>query len=117
MGFLDKIRGKTDETSFKYLDQLIHSNEKIVFAAIPLLFEVSWQNRFDKIIFVSANEEIRLNRLMKRNNLTKQEAKSRINSQQKEEEKIKQSDFVIYNNSTINDLHKSVLNILKQIDI
>lgn len=30
MGFLDKIRGKTDETSFKYLDQLIQSNEKII---------------------------------------------------------------------------------------
>lgn len=30
MGFLDKIRGKTDETSFKFLDQLVQSNRTIV---------------------------------------------------------------------------------------
>ena len=61
---------------------------------------------FDKIIFVAADENLRLDRLMKRNNLTKEEALLRINAQIPQEEKIKKSDFVIDNNSDLENLEK-----------
>ncbi len=92
-----------------------NQKEKIIFASVPLLFEAKWENNFDKIIFVSAPYNERLKRLIKRNNLSEEQAKQRINAQQSEEEKIKKSDFVIYNNSDFVSLNKSVINILSNL--
>ena len=79
--------------------EIFQKEEKIVFISIPL-------EMFDKIIFVAADENLRLDRLMKRNNLTKEEALLRINAQIPQEEKIKKSDFVIDNNSDLENLEK-----------
>lgn len=81
-----------------------NSEKELIFVSVPLLFEAKWEERFDKIIFVSADENIRLKRLMKRNNLSETQAKARINSQEKEINKIEKSDFVIYNNSDLTSL-------------
>ena len=100
----------------KKLEEIIHPQVKqeilkifeqdlpVVFISIPLLFETGFDSLFDKVIFVSADSKLRLERLMKRNNFTKEEALRRIQSQGAEEEKIQKSDFVICNNSTLTDL-------------
>ena len=100
----------------KKLEEMIHPKVKeeilkifaldipVVFISVPLLFETGFDKLFDKIIFVSADENTRLVRLMKRNNLTEDEAIKRIHSQASEEDKIRKSDFVLYNNSTLTDL-------------
>lgn len=60
-----------------------------------ILFEKG-NNRFmDKTIFVSAPEQLRIKRVMKRDNVSKEAVYARIRNQWKEEEKIKISDFVI----------------------
>lgn len=92
-----------------------NKNEKIVFVSIPLLFESKQEKTFDKIIFISADEKIRLERLMKRNNYSEEYAKVRIDSQEKEDEKIKKSDYVIYNNLDFNNLKKRVENCISQL--
>ena len=80
-----------------------------------MLFEVGWEKVFDKIIFIKSDEEIRLNRLMQRNGYTKEYAQKRINSQMKQDEKIKKADFVVENNSTKEDFHKNIANCLTQL--
>jgi len=106
----------------KALENIIHPgvNEKIqdifeqnkaqkhIFVSVPLLFETGFDKIFDKIVFVSAPENIRLERLIKRNNLTKEEAIKRIQAQQDETEKIKKSDIVFYNNTTPENLTEQV---------
>lgn len=92
-----------------------NKNEKIVFIAIPLLFETNQQNKFDKIIFISSDENIRVKRLIERNNYSLEYAKTRIASQDKEFDKIKKSDFVIYNNSDLVNLKKQVNDILNHL--
>lgn len=91
------------------------SNQKMIFISVPLLFEAKWEKYFDKIIFVSADEKTRLERLMARNNLTKEQALLRINSQEKENDKIEKSDFVIYNNSDLSNLNNQINDILSKI--
>lgn len=81
-----------------------NKNKDFLFISVPLLFEVNWEKYFDKILFISAKEDIRLKRLMQRNNLTEAQALARINSQDKEENKIAKSDYVIYNNSDLTTL-------------
>lgn len=93
----------------------IHSNEKLVFVSIPLLFEAKMEDLFDRVLFVYTNDDIRLQRLMKRNNYTKEYAIVRMNSQISQDEKVKLADWVIYNNSTVEDLRKMVVNVIEQI--
>ena len=94
---------------------LLNKDKELVFVAVPLLFEAEMENLFDKIIFVSAPESIRVDRLMKRNNYTKEQAMARINSQQEEQEKIKKSDFVINNNSDLENLKQLTIKTIEQL--
>ncbi len=94
-----------------------HKNDKIVFISVPLLFETGFESLFDKVLFVSADKLTRLKRLMKRNNLSEEEAMLRINAQYPEEEKIKNSDFMIENNSDLESLKTQIYNFYKLLKI
>ena len=61
---------------------------------------------------VFCDDEIRKTRLMKRNNLTTEQAIARINSQKSQDEKINLVDYVIKNESTIEVLKEQVKNCL-----
>ena len=82
-----------------------------------MLFESNMQSLFDKIIFVYTDDEIRLERLLKRNNYTIEHAKSRINSQMPQEDKVKLSDYVINNNGDFNNLTIAVDQLLCNITL
>lgn len=75
------------------------------------------QSLFDKIIFVYTDDGIRLERLLKRNNYTIEHAKSRINSQMPQEDKVKLSDYVINNNGDFNNLTIAVDQLLCNITL
>ena len=89
-----------------------NSRENIIFVGIPLLFEAKMEYLFDKILLIYTDDDIRLERLLKRNRYTKAHAKARINSQMPQNEKIALSDYVIKNNKNINDLILNVNNFL-----
>lgn len=84
------------------------SEDRYIFVSIPLLFEVGWQNMFDKILFVTADDDIRLNRIVKRDKLSVLDAQKRMNSQQNQSEKMQKADFIICNNGDIINLQKQV---------
>ncbi len=92
-----------------------NKDENIIFISVPLLFETDFYKLFDKILFVAADENIRLERLKKRNNISKEEALLRIRAQKSQEEKIKRADFIIENNSTPEDLEKKVLIFIREL--
>ena len=92
-----------------------YNTESLVFVAIPLLFESGMVNLFDKIVFVYCDDDIRLKRLTARNNYTEEYAKIRMGAQQSQDEKIKKSDYVIYNNSTIEALDRCVDSVVNEL--
>ncbi len=94
----------------KFFEQNMDSN--FVFVAVPLLYEVNWTYLFDKVIMVAADDEIRLNRLMFRRNLSEEDALKRMNAQISQKEKIKFADFVIYNNTNYVDLNTQINDVL-----
>lgn len=89
--------------------------DEIVFVSVPLLFEAHFEDMFDKSILVMTDDKIRLERLMKRNNLSEEDAQLRINSQMPQEEKVKKVDFVIKNNSSLENLKLEIDNLLNQL--
>lgn len=62
-----------------------------------LIFEAGVNERLDFVIGVSAPQELRIKRAMKRDNASFEDVMKRINRQQNEEEKIKQCDFILIN--------------------
>lgn len=92
-----------------------NKSDELLFVGIPLLFEANMQSMFDKIIFVYTDDEIRLERLLKRNNYTVEHAKARINSQMPQNKKAEQSDFVINNNGDLELLKESVCKVLVEL--
>jgi dephospho-CoA kinase len=60
-----------------------------------LLVESGGYRRFDKLIVVHCRPEIQLERLMRRNDLSREEALARVNAQLPQEEKLKHADFAV----------------------
>ena len=116
-----------DKEKLKLLELIIHPqvvteflkifqrNEKIVFISAPQLFEANMETLFDIKIFVAANKYVRLSRLMSRNGLTEQDALKRIELQKPDEEKIPLCDYVIENNSTVEELRQQTEKVLTSI--
>ena len=104
------IYPKLESAIFELFEK--YKNEKAIFVSGALLFKSGFYKMFDKTIFVNAKDDIRLERLMKRNNLDKNEAKKRLNLQ---DEPIF-PDFLINNNEDLNKLNKSVLEVLAKIN-
>ena len=119
--FNDPIARKELESFIhpKVKDEILNIFTKIttpvVFVSIPLLFETGFDKLFDKVLFVQCNDDIRLEHLMKRNNFTKEQALARMNSQMPQEDKIAKSDYVIYNNSSLDELKKQVTKFIDEL--
>lgn len=92
-----------------------NQNEKYLFVGIPLLFEANMTDLFDKIIFIYADDDIRLKRLLLRNGYSVEYAKARLNSQMRQEEKAQKSDYVINNNGSIEELNVNIIKLFEQI--
>lgn len=94
---LSQIEKKKDRASLVVVD-------------IPLLYEGGYENDMDQVAVVYVPETIQLDRLMKRDHLTEQEAWQRINSQLSIEQKKQRADIVFDNQKTIQETKKLVEN-------
>ncbi len=83
-------------------------SQPYVLREAAILFESGAYKDCDAVITVFAPEELRIERVMQRNGITKAEVQSRISNQWPEEEKLKRADFVLYNDGS-KSLIKQVL--------
>ena len=68
---------------------------------------------FDKIILITAPEELRIKRAINRKNLTTEQIKKRSSLQWPDEKKRIHADIIIENDGTTNKLHKRLLRAMK----
>jgi len=94
------------------IDQAIsladNNNTKLFIVDAALIFEANLQILLDSVLLISASEEKRMGRAIRRKNLPSSQIQQRMMLQLSEDEKIKLSDYVIYNESTIEDLKTQV---------
>jgi len=76
---------------------------RLIFIDIPLLFENNLEKQFNKVISIIASKRVRLKRLKKTRKMTENQFKNITRSQTSDVIRKKKSDYVIYNNSTLND--------------
>jgi dephospho-CoA kinase len=80
---------------------------KIVIIEAALIFEAGIQNKFDYIVVVDADRDVRIRRMMLRDGESETNINARIKSQLSNRTKATMADFVIQNNGTIPDLETS----------
>ena len=90
---------------------LLSDSDFLVFE-IPLLFENGLQNAFDLTINISARNELRLKRIVERDEMTENAASKRIKSQMSEFDKQKLADVNIANEGDIEELFLRLHNLL-----
>ena len=95
--------------------EILLESQNVVFLDAPLLIETELHKKVDKIIVVACDKNEQINRIIKRDKITADMAISIINSQMSIDEKLKFADYVVYNNSTIENLYSQVDGIILEI--
>ncbi|MBM7620548.1 dephospho-CoA kinase [Bacillus tianshenii] len=104
------IRNRMKEESREYQEK----GHRTVVMDIPLLFESKLTHLVEKTLLVYVDEAVQLERLMKRNSLSKEDAMARITSQMPLREKVDLADEVIQNNGSLEETKEQLHDILKK---
>ena len=92
-----------------------YKNHPIIIKEAAILFESGSYKDCDAIITVTSPLEERINRVMKRDNATRETILHRINNQWTDEQRISKSDYIITNIS-VNEALKQAEEILKKLN-
>lgn len=98
--------------------QKLESQNIIYFIDIPLFFELQEQGRgyaISRVLLIYAPRDLQLERIQKRDNLSIDEAKTRLSNQMDIESKKQKADFVIENIGNVRDLQTKIEAFLRQI--
>ncbi|WP_337845103.1 dephospho-CoA kinase [Thermus sp.] len=120
----------SDPERLKALEALLHpeirrlleeelrglKGERVVFLEIPLLFEKGWEGRLDGVLVVTAPLELRLERVMARSGLSREEVLAREQAQMPEAEKARRADWVLENRGSLEELEENLRAILRAIE-
>ena len=112
-----------DKEKLKLLNSIIHpavakdfklflnsNNEDYIVKEAAIIFETKSENNYDKIIFIQSPLEIRIERVINRDNISREEVLKRINNQLDENLIIDKCDYLI-SNVNKEDLEDKVLSI------
>jgi dephospho-CoA kinase len=97
---------KALDGAIRPLDEKGKNGYLIIEAA--LLFESRLDKKVDYVLTVVADEARRIDRVRKRDNISEEQIRQRISNQFPVDEAIDASDFVLYNNETVDVLHAKV---------
>ncbi len=92
------------EEILQTIKTMYNDGKRLILLDAPTLFESRTDDFCELIISVISHEPLRLERIMKRDGISEETAKYRMNSQLKEEFFRKNSDFTIKNNSDLDNL-------------
>lgn len=93
-------------------DWVKRQSREIIFKETALLFELKLNLQCDKSLLVTADESIRIKRVMDRDSKTYREVEKVIDNQMPERKKIRLADYVIENNSDVQHLRLSTEKIM-----
>jgi dephospho-CoA kinase len=90
------------------VDEARQRGDKVVVAAIPLLYEAGLEHEYDRVILVDAPDDVRLSRLVRRRGIGAVEAQRMMAAQMPASAKRAKADVVIENQSDLKALRREV---------
>lgn len=93
----------------KHFEQWLmqHQSAKFIIKEAAILFESGSYQYCDKIICVVAPEQIRIQRVIHRDNVSYEAVQQRVNSQWTDQQRVEKSDFII-ENTDLSDLKTQI---------
>lgn len=88
----------------------------LVFKETALLFELKLNRQCYKSLLVTAEDNIRIKRVMDRDNKTYREVEAVMEKQMPERDKIKMADCIIYNNTNLEELKEQTEKVIFAIE-
>ncbi|MCC6746278.1 MAG: dephospho-CoA kinase [Deltaproteobacteria bacterium] len=90
------------------LEQLRDAGAPLLIYEAALLVETGRYRQMDRLVVVTATEEVRVARLMARNGFTRADALARLAAQLPEEEKVRVADYVVDNSGALAETRRQV---------
>ena len=109
-----RTQGEIIREELAALRNQLAQTESLFFMDIPLLFEQNYASWFDETWLVYVNRDVQLERLMKRDQISKEAAESRLNSQWPLERKISLASHSLDNNGNQEQLIAQVVQLLEE---
>ena len=109
-----RTQGEIIREELDALRNQLAQTEALFFMDIPLLFEQNYASWFDETWLVYVNRDVQLERLMKRDQISKEAAESRLNSQWPLERKISLASHSLDNNGNQEQLIAQVVQLLEE---
>lgn len=97
------------------INKYITLGNKIIVIDVPLLYESKFDDLCDFVVVVFTDKKTQYERLMKRDNVSKEEAKKRIDAQMSMHEKLQLADFKIDNSLSILETRKQFEMLLRKL--
>lgn len=108
-----ETQGKIIREELGSLRDKFSETEELFFMDIPLLFEQDYASWFDETWLVYVSRDTQLDRLMNRDQLSKESAETRLASQWPLEEKKKFATYILDNNGSREQLLSQVVTLLE----
>ncbi|MBI3006004.1 MAG: dephospho-CoA kinase [Ignavibacteriales bacterium] len=88
--------------------ELEQIGKKIVIVEAALIYEAGLDKKLDVVVVVNAEEDLRVDRLRSRDGTNDSDIRKRMQSQWNPQVKLNRADYVILNNTTIQELQEKV---------
>jgi len=105
----------TAETLMKINEIAKKDNQAIVIIDIPLLIETDKQDTVNKVVLVYTSPQGQIERLVKRDGLSLEDAHKRLTSQMPIENKKKYAHYIINNEEPLKEVQKRVKEIFREL--
>lgn len=112
---LNKLNNYTHPKIMQKLFELNNAQNGVVFNEVPLLFEGGYESFYNKVIIVLRDKQKRIQSIIKRDGLTKEEIENRIKNQYNYENNQIFKHTVIYNDGSLIQLERSVKAVVDEI--
>lgn len=99
-----------------FINWVSKQTKYLIFKETALLFELNLHLDCYKSLLVTAEDNIRLKRVMDRDGKTYREVESVMSNQMQERDKIKMADYIIYNNTNLDDLKDQTEKVIFEIE-
>lgn len=122
----------TDKEALQKLNKIVHpymvraigqevkrakaeGSHPLIVINAALIYEIGMEKDLDYVVVVSASLKNRIQRIIKRDGLSKEEILNRIKAQMPLEEKAKRADHVIQNDGTLEELQRKVRSLYEEL--
>lgn len=95
------------------IEKLTKKGHNLIFVESALIYEVGLEDAFDLIILVTSNKEVIYERAQRNYNFTENDIRARLETQIDDRKKERLADFVVHNNSSLENLKQNANFILE----